>query len=389
MMSSSFADPLKFRILVVAGHENSGGPHIDKLLPSLSRMGYKVTFAGWDRRRQRPRKWESGVILVDFIFRGWGYANKSLALAYPLWILRVWVYLLRRRADCVYAIDFDTGLPAALASLLTGLPLIYDIRDNFSMRSSTPSLVRPFISWLDKWVIHRAQKIIVPDINRIPALDRLDRAKVVIISNCTIDLAPKHPDVFPQGHRFTVYSMGYLVKARGMDQLLDAARRLPDTRFLIAGVIFDKELEAAVRSVPNVDFRGFLPQEDALRLCFESDVLFTFYDPISEININAASNKWSDAMMASKPILINAEVKRSAWVQQENIGYTCAYGNVDELVKVLDHIREHPEEAQLKGANGRRLYEAGYNWAEMEQRLRRLLDELSDGHSVKRRGNVA
>jgi glycosyltransferase involved in cell wall biosynthesis len=355
---------------VVAAGEGSGDPYINKLLPSLLKMGCEVRFAGWDRFKRLPSQIESGGILFNMIFRGWGYANKWLALAYPLWMLRVCVYLLRQRPDVIYAIDLGAGLPAA------GITFIYDIRDNFSMRTTTPSVVRPLIAWLDKWVVHRAQKVIVADECRIAMDDPLAKARFVVIYNCALDLAPKEPHILPQDHPFTVYAMGYLLKTRGIDLLLAAAGRLPRIRFLLAGFVIEEELKELIKSTPNVDFRGFLSQEDALRLCFESDIVFTFYDPVSEINRRAASNKWSDAMMASRPILINSEVLRSAWVQREDIGYVCPYGDVDELVKILDHVRQQPEEAQRKGANGRRLYEAGYNWSAMEQRSWQVLSGL-------------
>lgn len=97
----------------------------------------------------------------------------------------------------------------------------------------------------------------------------------------------------------------------------------------------------------------------------------------SEINRKAASNKWSDAMMASRPILANSELVRSEWIRREDIGYLCPYGDEDQLVQVLNCIRQHPEEARRKGSGRARLYDKGYNWGVMKQRLWRQLDQLS------------
>jgi glycosyltransferase involved in cell wall biosynthesis len=165
----------------------------------------------------------------------------------------------------------------------------------------------------------------------------------------------------------------------GVDMVFHAAARLPDMRVLMAGQVLDAELEPLIAQTPNVDFRGWLVPGDALLLNFESDIIFSFYDPVSEINRRAASNKWSDAMMASKPILVNREVLKSAWIQEEDIGYLCSYNDVDALVLVLQHIRSHPREAQHKGERGRRLYDAGYSWAVMEQRLWEVLEATDTG----------
>lgn len=65
------------------------------------------------------------------------------------------------------AIDFDSALPAAAALSLTGVPLIYDVQDNFAMRPNTPSVMRPLVAWLDQQVIKRAWRITVADESRI------------------------------------------------------------------------------------------------------------------------------------------------------------------------------------------------------------------------------
>ena len=366
------------KLLVVAAHEGRESVHIDKLLPSLKAMGLQISYVGWDRRSKLPACSFDNGIEYQMIFRGWGYANHSLMLGVPLWMLRLWGYLLfSKRPDLIMAIDFDTGLPTAIASLITGVPFIYNIRDNFAMRAAVPWPFRPLVAALDWWVVRRATRIIVPDEIRITATDERVRNKFVVIRNCAADVKPVETSI--EDRPFTVYAMGYLRESRGIGLLLEVAQRLPKARVLLAGNVPEPSLSDRIKGIPNVDFRGYLSIEEALKLCFESDVIFTFYAPDSEINRRAISNKWSDAMMASKPILVNSEVLKSAWIRQEDIGYICPYGDVDQLIQVLEHIRLNPEEARRKGKNGRRLYEAGYSWPPMEQRLQKMLEEVVQG----------
>lgn len=356
-----------------------GAPHTAKLLPSLKKMGIRVTVVDWDRENIFPVRLLKDGIWHHLIFRGWGYANRSLMIGLPLWVLRLWWYLLGQKPDMVMALDFDTALPMAVAGLMTKVPFIYNIRDNFGMRSSVPKMLRSVISMIDSWIIQRAAKVIVPDESRITEIGEQIRKKFVVIYNCAPEIMPSK--ALSKNRPFTIYAMGYLRKTRGIALLLEAARRLRGVRILLAGIVDETDLRSQIVGNPNVDFRGFLPVDEALQLCFESDVIFTFYAPDSEINRRAVSNKWSDAMMASKPILVNREVVKSAWIEKEDIGFVCPYGDVDRLVQVLDHIRQHPEEAQRKGKNGRRLYEAGYSWQAMEQRIQKLLDEVRSFHS--------
>ena len=369
-------DNLKnLRITICAADNGLNSAHIDKLIPSLKSMGCEITFVGWDRNNDLEKSFAKDGVTYRMIFRGWGYASKILAVALPLWLFRLFLFLLfQKDKSLIMAIDFDAGFPAALAGLFTGRPFVYNIRDNYSMRTTLPRMLRPVIRTLDRWVIRRSLKVIVPDENRITVSEALDREKFVVIYNCAKDYSAEQIEI--QNRPFTVYTMGYLVKARGIKLIIDVAKRNKNINVLMAGNIYEDDIKQEIKGIRNIDYRGHLSQEEALKLCFSCDVIFTFYDPVSEINRRAASNKWSDAMMASRPILVNSEVEKSKWIAEKDIGYLCPYGDSEKLEVVLEHIRTHPEEARLKGKNGRRLYDSGYSWPAMEKRLYIMLKAI-------------
>jgi glycosyltransferase involved in cell wall biosynthesis len=245
------------------------------------------------------------------------------------------------------------------------------------MRYNLPFMLIALLKLVERFTLSRAEEVLVPDPNRITALEDNYRHKITIIYNCPVDVSFEGSEDL--SHPFTVFFSGYIKEDRGINLLLRAAEKIPDMRVLVAGSAPDSELELKVKSHPQVDFRGYLPQEEALKLCYESDVIFAFYNPDqSEVYRRAASNKWYDAMMTSHPVLSNSELVRSSWIREEDIGYLCPYGDVAQLVETLEHIQLYQEEARRKGENARRLYESGYNWTAMEQRLRQLFDEAGD-----------
>jgi len=275
------------------------------------------------------------------------------------------------------AIDFDAALPQAIAYRFNKIRFIYNIRDNFAMRTTLPNFIRPIIKRLDKFVISMANSIVVPDENRITTEKDEERKKFNVIYNAAVEVEP--PDILSKDRPFTIYAMGYLMKTRGIGLLLDASLILPDIRILLAGAVHEKDIMNIINNTQNVDYRGWLQPEDALKLCFDSDVIFTFYDPTSEINRKAASNKWFDAMMAGKPILVNEEVERASWILINDMGYTCPYGDIGALTKKIQYIQSHPEEASQKGRKGRRLFERGYSWEHSVEQISRILNNtLSD-----------
>jgi len=366
-----------FKILIIASHSGKGFVHIDKLLPGLVKLGYNITFYGWDRNKEFPKCFHKNGIEYKMIFTGWGFTNNWLVLALPLYFIKAFLELSKLRKgqfQAIMAIDFDSALPQSLASIFNKIPFIYNVRDNFSMRTTLPKSLKPIITRLDKIIMHKAKNIIVPDENRITSFNDNEKEKIHVIYNGAIEVFPLNQ--VSHNLPFTIYAMGYLMKTRGISLLLEAGNCLPDIRVLLAGVAHEIDLIARIKELPNIDYRGWLQPEDALRLCFESDIIFTFYDPISEINRKAASNKWFDAMMSRKPILVNEEVERSSWIIAHDIGYCCPYGNVEKLVQTIQHVRSNPKEAEQKGINGRKLYEKGYSWESSLEQIDKVIKNV-------------
>lgn len=373
--------PKKSKLLIVAAHEGKGNAHIEKYIPSLAKAGYQITFVGWDRKKKLPASYREENVVYKFIFRGGGYASKWLMFVLPFWCFRLFCHLLFQKPDLIIAIDLECGFPASLANIfrLRRIPVVYAIRDTYALRASVPKFLRRPVQMVDNWVIKMTDKIIVPDESRILE-DYKNKDKFTVIYNCCRDLSD---DVSAERKErkdkpFTILATGYLLKSRGIKLLLQATEYLSDINILMAGSIYEKDLQDMVASNQNVKFMGKIPLDDAYRLNFDVDVVFTFYDPSSEINRRAASNKWADAMMASRPILVNSELVRAEWIYSNDMGYLCPYGDVESLVKCLEHIRANPVERKQKGRNGRKLFEEGYNWNVMENRLWQLMEKLTD-----------
>jgi glycosyltransferase involved in cell wall biosynthesis len=145
----------------------------------------------------------------------------------------------------------------------------------------------------------------------------------------------------------------------------------------MAGIFVEPWLKQKASSMAAVDFRGQLSQHEVLELCHSADLIFSFYDPAYEINLKASSTKWFDAMMVGKPILLNCEVMKASWVEQEDIGYLCPYGNKYALVDILRKIKNNKEEAMQKGKKGRLLFEKEFNWYVMQKRILNLIRSVS------------
>ena len=358
-----------------AGRENVS-PHLDKLLPSLRENGWRPHVLGWDRERAYPKEESRDGITYETIIKGGGFASRRLAIWLPLWGILSLIALIIRKPRLLMAIDFEAGLPSAIASRLTRLPFIYNVRDNFSLRRNWPAPLSRVIDRIDLWIMRGSAAVIFPDECRVPS--RLHHNRVLIVRNCAPDIAQAMKSTSPpRKSGLILYAMGYLRSSRGINLLMETVSTLDDVWILAAGTCPEPLLRTALSNHEKVDFRGPVPMEEALELCNSADIVFTFYDPSTRINQLAVSNKWSDAMMMNRPILVNSEVIKSSWLVEKGVALSCNY-NAPDLRRTLVRAREDKGLLQEMGKTGRLLYDGGYRWDVMEKRIISLLEQLDE-----------
>jgi len=331
-----------------------------------ARRGYRTLFVGWDRDDQAGDAKTIDGVECHFLMRGFGYHSMRAATGLLLWMGRLFWLALRADVDAIHVFDFDSAVPVGLACRLRRLPFIYDVFDNYELRYHWPRLVRKCIAWMDRRLIHWAAAVIVPDENRIAGAVAAERAKVKVVYPCPPDSGLlRHPD---ESAPFTVHAGGFLGLCRGLGLLLDAAEALPDLRFILNGNIREQVINDRVLRLPNVRYEGYLRWDKAVQLASECDIEFAFFDPAYEINICAAPQKLYEGMMAGRPVLMNSELMKAPWVEREKIGFTCPYDS-KALEACLRHLAAQRGECRARGERGRHLFEAEYNWQEMEKRL--------------------
>lgn len=337
---------------------------IDRLVEAYSQCGFDPVFVGWDRSRRQPA---GGAGLTRrYIMRGWGYANWSLVFALPLWCARLAYELAFAETDIVHALDFDCALPAAVAGLIRGNRIVYDIQDNFEERHAFPAPVKWLLRTLNVWVAGRSAAILVTDENRIIGGLEKFRDRIHIVANCPPDLRTEAAH-HPCAGVLTIGAFGLnLASTRGIDLLVKATAGLPGVNVITAGRIVEPWLAELIRSAPHVQHLGELPQSEVLRRTCEVDAAFAFYNPAIEINRRASAAKWYDAMMAGRPVISNREIFNAGWIEQEGFGFTCDYSE-KSLAELLAWMRDHPERLAERGARARQLFETRFNRNAMNQ----------------------
>jgi len=333
----------------------------------------------WDRLREHDGHGDGDGIPHRFILRGGGYRNKFLAFWYLLWMLRLSLFLLTKRVDLIWASQFATAIPAALTGLVTGNRFVYYIHDNLCLSYRIPVITDTIFKWVDRWTMRRASAVLMSNPRLVEKHALPYRDKLAFFLNSP-SLSKVPGDDGNNGQRkFCVYINGSLSRPRGIEVLLKAAEQVPGCRIVVSGRLTDKRVEKAIRSSPQVDYRGYLDHGQALRLYGLAQAVFVFCDPARPINIIASPEKLYEAMLMGRPVIINSDILIGQDVREWGTGYTCSYHDVDGLAGILRRIKDNPEEAERKGALARQLFEQRFAWEHFEPELLDLIRSLGNG----------
>lgn len=338
---------LDFTIVLVA---STGAPHkrtrLYKLGTLIGKMGGEIEHWSWCRSDECVENDHRLPITKTVrLLKGGGNASKKLLLCYPLWMVEVFFYtLMKGRNRYLYCLNFESAFPVAVASLLVNTRFVFDHADNFSKSYPWPRLLRVVIEKMESFIVRRAALHVVPgrdrwqgseDNTRIlqntPSTEMLKVARVLAARRGA-----------PVGNRLTVYVNGWMGRTRGMPQLLEAVKPLGDyVHVIAAGRVTCAEAEELL-TLPHVTFHGKLPNEEALALYFQSDLVLTYYDPAMEINRIAEPNKWGDCVMTETPFLTNAEVQTAKPFLEKEASIAVPYADVDGLREVLLDLARNP-----------------------------------------------
>lgn len=197
-----------------------------RICTSLAEAGYGVTLIG--------RRWANTPALVPRPF-----AQKRLycftrtgKLSYLEYNLRLFFYLLFKKADAVCAIDLDTILPFYYISKLKRLPRVYDAHELFCEMKEV--VTRPAVYRVWKWV----EKHTVPHfkygytVNEAIAAEfnRLYQVQYEVVRNVPV----LHPITIPVKPEKYILYQGAVNEGRSFETLIPAMKYV-NARLIICG----------------------------------------------------------------------------------------------------------------------------------------------------------
>jgi hypothetical protein len=317
-----------------------------RLLPLLRSLGVPYELWGWDAGRFCP--------LGEGRSRG-ALAGKIVVLcAYSWWFVRVFFRALRNANRPLYfCVMFEGVLPITLAGLFRALPVVFANMDNAPLNRQWSAPARWTIEHLERFVARRSIFHVVPAPSRWAHPD----TNVRIVEN-----APTRATYFDgvriakeRGYRrdatLTVYANGWLSDLRGFAVLSEAIRCAKHPiRLLLAGRLACPAARALAES-DYCEYLGVLPHDEAIAVYSRAHLVFTYYDPIYEIDRLASSGKWSECVLTKVPFAVNVEVETARKYREADACFSAKYGDAEGLGAIFDRLSEAPAEWERIRAN--------------------------------------
>ncbi len=309
------------------------------------RYDVRIGFWGWKRTSDESLGADISYLIENReLLSGGGYRSSLTRLLYIVWMVKVFVALLKRAPRSVYCLGLETAFPAWLASRFRReIRYIFDDADRMVMLWSLPSVIERIIVFVERRVSRDSVAHIVPsrvrydysnstmvEIFNMPNRDQIEKAKQLVELNCD--------------DKFRVYVNGWLDETRGLRMIEEAAQLLErsgdsDILFNVAPARLTNDASRLFK-MSNVNNLGRLIYVESLAQYPSNDVVLTFYDPAVRVNRYALSNKWGDAISMCTPIIVNEGIVTAAPLLDVGAAIECPFGDGVALAQLLRDLRD-------------------------------------------------
>jgi glycosyltransferase involved in cell wall biosynthesis len=371
-------------VIIKNHYPTENDPRVTKLLRILTNEGYRVTYIGWDlnsssffpyRKRVDNKSYEEIIMCAKSPF---GYPF----FYFPLWWTFGLLCLLRLDWSIVHVVNFPSIFPAILAAKLKKKRVIYDIEDTYIDQLPIKQVrLREVGLAVDRLTMKFVDAVILVDEMQIEEFHGIPNNKVVVIYDTPYPILKPDKNFF-EWSDFTIFYAGRLGKGRylNLDSMIKAVSEIKGVKLIFAGTgdrDLINEINSAARVMPDkVFYLGWVPYTKVLELSLEADLLFSLRDPNPPNQKYICGSKFLEAIMLSKPILVNKETSAAIKVSKNTCGIVVNAHDIKELTCAILELKNNPRLCKTLGLNGRTAYEKEYSWEIAKKRLLQLYYEL-------------
>ena len=347
------------RIILAVTNDLTTDQRVDRTCRALTEEGWEVTLVGRKLRNSLPLESRPySTHRMRLVFR-------RSALFYAEYNLRLFLLMLFRKADCLFANDTDTLAACCLASRILRKPLVFDAHELFP---EVPELAgRPRVKAVWEWV----ERVSLPyakccfTVCQSVADEYRRRYGVEMTVVRNVPDRPAQPPQEPSdaGRQPILLYQGAVNIGRGIHELVDAMGHLPACRLVVAGDgDLLEEMKAYAADKPwrdRVMFLGRLMPDELVRLTPRADVGLVMLEDMGLNYHYALPNRIGDFVQAGVPIVVSDLPEMAAVVRKFKVGEVIEMKN-EELGVRNCYAKALARAVQMVLAKGR----GGYDFSE-------------------------
>ncbi|WP_391856586.1 glycosyltransferase family protein [Vibrio cidicii] len=328
------------------GTPGSLEPYLDKMSRALDNKNINYNMYLWSRH-----EYSNGIKEhVIFSKRVHGFLDKLIS--YILWFFCIIKHATKntKKNDYVFCSRFDVLFSMFFVSLLKKeLKIVYLDRDAAHLSWRLPKIILKIIKHVEIFLSKRCVYHVVPSKFR----DYTNCENVFILPNAPsseivnkANGSKKFQSVRSQD-KLNVYVNGWFVDTRGMQQIYQSAKLLPNVKFIMAGRLESKFSHLMV-DLDNVVYLGLLSTVESLEIYKYADVVVSLYDPSIDVNKFAEPNKWYDCLVMNVPFITNFGVITADEFVLDKLCYQINYEESGSLKNLLNGLSLDKEDINRK-----------------------------------------
>jgi glycosyltransferase involved in cell wall biosynthesis len=373
------------KVVLLRSNPVDPDPRVEKEVNTLIKAGYKVTVIAWDRDSKYKIK-ESNLELENGkvkIYRfgipasfGGGIRKNLGPLISFQFRLYNWLYQNRDNYDIIHACDFDTAFTSFKVAKKLKKKFIYDIFDYYVDSFSVPSYLKQYIEKKDHDVINAADAVIICSEKRKEQIKGSTPKQLSVIHNSPASSIKTLEKFTLEKSKIKLVYVGVLGNGRFLREITEILKGSNEFEFHVGGFgELHNYFQDMSNKYSNIKFYGKLPYKQTLGLESSCDVMLAIYDPKVPNHYFASPNKFYEALMLGKPIIMVKNTGMSEVVLEKEIGELIDF-NKHSFSKALFRIINRKKEWSIIEHKMKKIYQEYYSWEIMEKRLLYLYEDI-------------
>lgn len=379
------------KILFVRANQGIPDSRVEKEIYSLSKE-HEVELLGWDRTRNNNGLIKKVVNIsgkeIQFYHiaieapQGEGF-KKILVPMIRFWIeVRKFIIQNSNRYDVIHFCDFDTAALASCKTKRLGIKVVYDIFDYYSDSHNAPRIIKNVIRGMENYIIEHSDAVILCSEARVEQIRPAVPRKLVIIHNSpSEEILKEEIEMGGNKNNKRLVYVGMLSEERYLREIAKVVAGRQDIEWHIGGFgVLESYFFELSQKYTNVYFYGKLKYSQTLYLESECDIMTAIYDPSIPNHKYAAPNKFYEALLLEKELIVARDTGIDDVVENEEVGIVINAYSKEEFIKsfdkALEELLERKDKDTLQETKQSRLYNTYYSWNVMEERLLKLYTEI-------------